>query len=411
MNVRKSDHYIWWLLLGLLFFSTPLIGTLGAVAILFLSMLTSRVAFNKGAFLELKKQPMIVMFAIGYLVFASFTAISSKSPSDLLVIFYFSPFLLCAVAFLYARKYASKKTAIIIISMCLIGSGLTILVALIEIYFLNIYRPRGFFSGVITLSMVGTTLGIVGGMGFFLVDGYKKAIFILGPILAILAITLTQSRGTAIALPVVTLLYFVYAIRRTKTVKTKVITIGALLSFGFLAFIFIAQSSARIADLTKIISQVLNGDISSLKAANIRIEMFQAGWELFLASPIFGYGWNNMSEMAFTVLDITKYDNRLITFFQFHNDFLNYAFAIGIIGIIVFFTFLFAPLVGVLKTPRDSMFAIRVEIILLMLTLYAISGLTGGTLSHGLLITLYAFISAIVLGAFRDDTDKTDVQN
>ncbi|MCF6327784.1 MAG: O-antigen ligase family protein [Devosiaceae bacterium] len=411
MSARKSDRCIWWLLLSLLFFSTPLIGTIGAVSILFLSMLTSGVAFNRGAFLELKKQPMIVMFSIGYLVFAFFTAITSRSPSDLLVIFYFSPFLLCAVAFLYARKYASKKTAIIILSMCLIGSGLTIVVALIDIYFLNAVRPRGFFSGVITLAMVGTTLGIVSGMGLFLVDGYKKAIFILGPIFAILAITLTQSRGTAIALPALTLLYFIYAIRRTKTVKTKVITIGALLSFSFLALFLVAQGSTRIADLTNIIGQVMSGDIASLKASNIRIEMFQAGWELFLASPIFGYGWNNMGEMAFTILDITKYDAQLIRFFQFHNDFLNYAFAIGIIGIIVYFTFLFAPLVGALKTPRDSMFALRVEIILLMLTLYAISGLTAEALSHGLLITVYAFISAVVLGAFRDDANKTDVQN
>ncbi len=397
--------------MGLLFFSTPLIGTIGAVLIIFLSMFASFVAFNKNAFLELKSQPMIVMFAIGYFVFAFFTAITSRSFSDLLVIFYFSPFLLCAVAFLFARKYAGKRTAIIILSMCLIGSGLTILVALIDIYFLNADRPKGFFSGVITLAMVGTTLGIVGGMGFFLVDGYKKAIFILGPVFAILAIMLTQSRGTAIALPVLTLLYFVYAIRRTRTAKTKVVTIAALLSFSFLALFFIAQGSTRISELTNIISQIMNGDISSLKAENIRIEMFQAGWELFLASPIFGYGWNNMGEMAFTVLDITKYDAQLIQYFQFHNDFLNYAFAIGIIGIFVFFAFLFAPLIGALKTPRDAMFAIRVEIVLLMLTIYAISGLTAEALSHGLLITVYAFISAIVLGAFRDDTNKADAQN
>ncbi len=403
MNKTKLTDFTWWTLLALLLLATPIIGTIAAALVLILTLLASPLIFNKQALNELKRQPMIIMFSISFIVFAFFTSLSVKTPNDLLVIFAFMPFLTSAVAYSLARRYASKKTAIIILSMCLIGAGITIVIALFDMYVLNSYRPRGFFSGVITLSMVGTTLGIVAGMGIFLVDGFKKIIFILGPIFALIIIALTQSRGTAIAIPILAFLYFISAIRRVKTIRAKlfITIISAILAF--LALYFISQYSTRIAAITSLFTQYFTHGLSSLKSANIRIEMFQAGWELFLNSPIFGYGWTNMSEMAFTVLDINKYDDRLIKYFQFHNDFLNYAFSIGIIGIICFFAFLSAPFVGALKTPKDSLFGFRVEITLLMGALYAISGLTGGTLSHGLLITLYAMIGALVLGAMRDE--------
>ncbi len=110
-----------------------------------------------------------------------------------------------------------------------------------------------------------------------------------------------------------------------------------------------------------------------------------------------------MGEYAVLSMGAEKINGQLLQYFQFHNDFINYAFSAGVFGIASFFAFLFAPLVGALKAPRDSLFGFRIEIILLMLALYSISGLTGGTLSHGLLISLYAMIGAIVLGAFRDE--------
>ncbi len=405
--MTKSANYIWWALLALLTLATPIIGTIAASFILILTFVTSPFLLGKNEINELKQQPMILIFSIGFIVFAFFTAISTNSPNDLLVIFAFMPFLTSGIAYIlarkYAKKYGGKKTAIIFLSLCLIGSLLTILVALYDLYFLNSSRPRGFFSGVITLSMVGTTLGIIAGMGFFLIDGYKKIIFMLGPIFAILIIVLTQSRGTAIALPALVFLYSTFTIRRAKTIKTKLLAISILSILAIIGFYYITQQSGRIAGIGNIINQALNEGLSSIKTTNIRIEMYQAGWELFLDKPIFGHGWTNMSELAFTVLDIKKYNAHLIQYFHFHNDFINYAFSIGIIGIIIYFSFLFAPIIGALKTPRDNMFGIRLEITLIMATLYFFSGLTGGTLSHGLLITLYAMISAIVLGGFRDE--------
>ncbi len=404
MNKANLTNLAWWTLLGLLLLATPLIGTIAAALVLILTLLASPVVFNKEAFNELKNQPMIILFSISFIVFAFFIAISVKSSRDLLVIFAFMPFLSSAVAYILARKYASKKTAIIVLSLCLIGAALTVLVGLIDMYFLNSVRPRGFFSGVITLSMVGTTLGVIAGMGFFLVDDFKKIIFLLGPIFAIIIIVLTQSRGTAIALPILGFLYFIFAIRRTKTLKAKIFVTIVLSILAFGAFYYITQQSGRIAALSNIFTLISEQGLSSLKTLNIRMEMYIAGWELFLASPWIGYGWRNMGEYAVLSMGADKINGHLLRYFQFHNDFINYAFSAGIFGIASFFAFLFAPLVGALKAPHDSMFGFRIEIILLMLALYAISGLTGGTLSHGLLISLYAMIGAIVLGAFRDET-------
>ncbi len=410
MNKTSLFKNTWWALIVLLTLATPLIGTIGASLVIILSIVCLPFIIDREAFLELRKLPMIVMFSIGLIVFAFFTAITAKSAYDRWIIFAFMPFLSSATAYILAKNYAKihggKKTAQIFLTLCLIGSGLTILVAIADMTFVGSVRPRGFFSGVITLSMVGTTLGIVAGMGFFLVEGYKKLFFMLGPIFALVIIALTQSRGTAIALPSLAALYFIYAIRRTKTFQAKVLVVLTLSILLALSYYFITQQSARIAGIFDIVNQVLDHGLSSIMGANIRIEMYLAGWELFLAEPFFGYGWTNMSEMAFTVLDASKYDAHLIRYFHFHNDFLNFAFAIGVVGIVIYFSFLFAPIIGALKSQKDKMFGFRLEIILLMTTLYFFSGLTGGTLSHGLLITLYAMISAIVLGGFQGEQLK-----
>lgn len=410
MNRTNIVKKTWWALIVLLTIATPIIGTIGAVLIILLSTACLPFLMNREVLIELKNLPMIMLFSISFIVFAFFTTTAVKSAYDLWVIFAFLPFLSSATVYILAKNYAKthggKETALIFLSLCLIGSGITILVAIADMSLVGSARARGFFSGVITLSMVGTTLGVVAGMGFFLIDGYKRLFFILGPIFAMVIIALTQSRGTAIALPALASLYFLYAIRRTKTYRAKIYVTLVLVVLIALSYYFITQQSARIAGLLAIINQVLNHGLASIMGDHIRIEMYLAGWELFLAEPFFGYGWTNMSEMAFTVLDASKYSPHLIRYFHFHNDFINFAFAIGIVGIAVFISFLFAPIIGALKSPKDNMFGFRLEIILLMTTLYFFSGLTGGTLSHGLLITLYAMISAIVLGGFQGEQLK-----
>jgi O-antigen ligase len=134
-------------------------------------------------------------------------------------------------------------------------------------------------------------------------------------------------------------------------------------------------------------SQITDGAVSE------RLYLWQAGWVTFLKSPLLGFGWANFAQAA----------QPYVVYF-FHNDFLDMAVAAGIVGIVCWLAIIVAPLVGVFAMPRDPFHALRVYCALILSVSLFIFGLTDMTLGYDLPTTLYAFLTAIVLGAFREPT-------
>jgi O-antigen ligase len=111
-----------------------------------------------------------------------------------------------------------------------------------------------------------------------------------------------------------------------------------------------------------------------------------------------------MADQVYSILDPANYNTRLVEQFHFHNDFFSFAVAAGVFGIICFALFITAPMVGAYYSERDSLYSLRLEIILLLCTLYFISGLTDMVIGYDLPTAMFALISAIILGAFRDNS-------
>jgi len=87
---------------------------------------------------------------------------------------------------------------------------------------------------------------------------------------------------------------------------------------------------------------------------------------------------------------------------MYHNDFFNSAVAAGIVGIVAWLATMLAPIVGVLAMPRDRFAGTRLYCALLLSLSFFIFGLTDMTFGYDLPTTLHAFLTAIVLGAFRE---------
>ena len=87
---------------------------------------------------------------------------------------------------------------------------------------------------------------------------------------------------------------------------------------------------------------------------------------------------------------------------MYHNDFFNAAVSAGIVGIVAWLATLLAPIVGVLVMPRDRISTLRLYSALLLSLSFLIFGLTDMTFGYDLPTTLHAFLTAIVLGAFRE---------
>ena len=122
-----------------------------------------------------------------------------------------------------------------------------------------------------------------------------------------------------------------------------------------------------------------------------RLTMWHAGWHAFLQHPMIGWGWARLSEAALpTVLSM------------YHNDFFNMAVAAGVVGIFSWLMVLAAPLIGVALMPKDRFSTLRLYCALILSVSFFIFGLTDLTFGYDLPTTLYAFMTAVVLGAFRE---------
>ncbi|RYE85778.1 MAG: hypothetical protein EOP19_08630 [Hyphomicrobiales bacterium] len=136
-------------------------------------------------------------------------------------------------------------------------------------------------------------------------------------------------------------------------------------------------------------------------ATQERLGMYRTGLEAFQHAPWLGWGWANLGNAA-AELNPAVFAAEAGTAFMYHNDVVNFAVAGGIVGIACLVVLLLAPVVGAMASLRESWFRIRLYCCLILSTGYAIFGLTDSTLGYDAPTTLYAFLTAMVLGAFRE---------
>jgi O-antigen ligase len=150
--------------------------------------------------------------------------------------------------------------------------------------------------------------------------------------------------------------------------------------------------SPRFIEISRLIEQTFANPSAILDPATTqRIAMWHVGWHAFLRSPLIGFGWAHLSDAA-----------KPYVLSMYHNDFFNSAVAAGIVGIVAWLATMLAPIVGVLAMPRDRFAGTRLYCALLLSLSFFIFGLTDMTFGYDLPTTLHAFLTAIVLGAFRE---------
>jgi len=150
--------------------------------------------------------------------------------------------------------------------------------------------------------------------------------------------------------------------------------------------------SPRFLGLGSVIEQLMGNTAVAQDYATIqRLQMWQAGWGALLRSPLIGFGWAHLSDAA-----------KPYVLSMYHNDFFNSAVAAGIVGIVAWLATMLAPIVGVLAMPHDRFAGTRLYCALLLSLSFFIFGLTDMTFGYDLPTTLHAFLTAIVLGAFRE---------
>ena len=389
-----------WAILVFLVPLSPLLGSIGSVLASIFAILLSPMAFMRGAWSSLRRQPAMLIFLAVFAALALCFALTARQPQNMAYAANFLSLPLAAVVYLAALKGKDGKAAASTLAiLCLAAALICALVALNDVLLLRYPRVFGFYMGPNLPARLALIFGFLGLAGMFLTRSPWRFAFYLGPLAGLVTTYFSGTRGAALALPPLALVFaaFLWADRRDRA------QFWLLCGLAIASIAGLAIFSDRFAGVARIIGEVLSGGATTDTSSEQRLQMLAAAWQLFREAPLIGHGWANFAAVAFPYLtEAAVWGGPNDPFFQFHNDLANFAVAAGSVGILCLIALLLAPIAGVLATPRDGLFRLRLYCCLQLSAGYFVFGLTDFTFGYDLPTTLYAFLTAILLGACRE---------
>ncbi len=394
--LARLDRWAVWAVLGLTLTTSVVLGLLTPYALVLvgLVLLAARIA-DGTLWASLSAPAPVALLAIVAALVVCFT-ITAKQPSDLMFIFNFAMLVLFAPIYATLERQRRSKGALIVARLALAGALLSVVVMLVRIGYMGGRRADAGLIGVIVLANTAMILGFIALIGAASDHGWRRFVYLLGPLAGISTLIMTQSRGPLLALVPLGIAAAIF-LARSLRINWWWVALGLAAGVAATA-IWVMSLGGRMAKLPGIFYSLLSGDFVRDRTAEFRLDLYQAGWKAFSESPIIGHGWARIMAAATPYLQ----NGQLAELPQLHNDFLDFAVAGGIIGIACYVALLTAPVVLGLLSPRDSQRRVRLYGCTVLSIAYFFDGLTDLMFGFEFHTALYAVILAILLGYCRD---------
>ena len=396
----KAETGLTWATLLFLLPLAPVLGSAASIAASVAAILLVPFVARRDGVARIRRELALLAFLTVFAALAACFAITARAPRDVLFAFNFVSLPLAAVVYLaVGRREPAEQWVRTIAIVCLAGVLAALAIALNDIYLRGLQYVYGFNMGPHVIARLALVMGFVSLAGLFATTSPWRYVFHAGPLAGCLVTYLAGTRGAALAIP---LLVLVAASMFLTDRRQRLQSVVLLAVVGVVALVPLVLGAGRIASIAPVVGSVLSSGATGDGATSERLAMLSAAWQLFLASPIVGHGWANFAAVGYPILQATVWGGPTDPFFQFHNDLANFAVAAGIVGVICWVALLAAPVLGALMSPRDALFRVRLYCCVQLSVSYFVFGLTDFTLGYDLPTTLYAFLTAIVLGAFRE---------
>ncbi len=372
-----------------LFVLSPAIGSISSIVAVAAALLLSPTAVFRGAWSTIRAQPAMLIFLASFVSLTVCYIATSRQASDVLLMAAFFGLALAPVVFLLADRRPGTQTGAIVCGLMVLGALVGALTASYDVFVEHKARAVGWAQGGNLMARTVVLIGFLAAAGLFANRSQWRWWYLLGPALSLYALYLTGTRGVFVAIPVLGLILLWAIMRELRAPRWWYAAGLAALVVVIVAALAI---SPRFLGIGRILEEVAT-DPSTLTDHSVgkRLTMWTAGWVTFLKSPLIGFGWANFGEAS-----------KPYGIYMFHNDFFDMAVAAGIVGIGCWVAILIAPVAGVLAMPRDRLHLARLYCALVLSAGTFIFGLTDMTLGYDLPTTLFAFATAVVLGAFRE---------
>jgi O-antigen ligase len=291
---------------------------------------------------------------------------------------------------------AGRDNALLVVRLALLGMAVSLVMAVIQVYVLNMPFATGFAGNRITTTNTAVILSFIAALGVLIERGRWRYTYLLAPLAGLCITLISTSRGPLVVFVALACVLALILIRRRWIALFAGLVVAALV----LAALFIFQDQlGRIGRLPSIFMTLLGGreDLGD-QSANIRWSLYRSSWEAFLESPWIGHGWAQRESAILATTVLTPRHN-----FHAHSDPLNMAVSGGVAGLLAYLAIIMAPIAGAWRSVRDSQYRFRISAAVTLAVGIVVAGVFNVAIGFEYLTTLHCLGTAIILGFCRDE--------
>jgi O-antigen ligase len=339
------------------------------------------------------------LFVAAFVGLAILFALSAERPADVLFAINFVAFLAYVPLATLLGRAAGPGNTQTVARLALAGAAIGCAGSLVDVYVFHSARAGTLWliTDTVRLGNTAVLLGFLSLIGLAQPGDRRRWLFLLGPVLAAIVALLTGTRGAMFAIPVLAV-GSVFLIVRNKWIAAVLGAgvVAGLLAAGFSGII----DNGRLDAMIGVFRELADGAPVTDEAMAIRFKLYEAGWQAFEQSPLFGHGWARL--MSSVEPFLAGADKTYAKLPHLHNEVLNFAVFGGVAGVAIYLVLIAMPIIIALRSRRDGQYRARLAGTGILALGYVVLGLPDTMLSFDLHTALYVALVATLLAYCRD---------
>ncbi|WP_240549730.1 O-antigen ligase family protein [Devosia salina] len=336
------------------------------------------------------RRPIVWMPLAGLVLVATAYGISAGA-NGLVGLLYFAPLL--AIWPLVTLLQSSGRPQLALLSgvLALCGASGAAIMAMFEVQSTGTTRAGGLVANPIHFADVALLVGSTALIGALVVKARWRFMFGLAPVMALIAVLLSGTRGAVVA--VVAML----AIAVVTAVLHRLFSLRLMLALGVCLIVvvagFLVLGGAQISGVQRVLADIaatLSSGAPTDGSTALRLQMYLGGFRAFLEAPIVGHG-----PLAFTAVADGLADTSFGGAPHLHNDLADMAASAGLFGVGAYILFLLAPVVEIIRSPEKPGKRANVVLIATLVAGFFTMGLTNAMFGILTVTVTFAAICAI----------------
>lgn len=291
------------------------------------------------------RDPGVLVVLLGGAVLLVALVPTARSPLHAGAIMILAPLWLIGAHGALLRGIGNRLRPVLIGAFALVGTAGGAAIGAIEVLLFKHERGSWLVNNPIHLADLSLMLGFIALVGVAEKTRFR-ALFLLGPLLALVAIWFSGSRGPLLAFaPMLVLGGGVLGLLVLPARRAGLVLATAIVASGIAGFAAMATGMAGRFGSIGEVGALLTGSSADASTSE-RLDMLRSAAEAFRASPIFGHGLIDYTDVAQSYAPAgTSYG----PWGHLHNDLADFAVIGGGLGLLSYALMLAAPLVSGLR--------------------------------------------------------------